>query len=71
MGSVGLPERFKDLPQGPDGLPLRSEGLPGGGGGVYGRMDEWMDGWNFSPFYRTLSPVGAAAQKALRTKTLS
>ena len=22
-----------------------------------------MDGWNFSPFYRTLSPEGAAAQK--------
>ena len=29
------------------------------------QMDGWMDGctdvWNFSPFYRTLSPVGAAA----------
>ena len=27
---------------------------------TYGRMD----GQNFSPFYRTLSPFGAAAQKA-------
>ena len=26
-------------------------------------MDGWTDGGNFSPFYRTLSPCGAAAQK--------
>ena len=26
-------------------------------------IDGGMDGWNFSPFYRTLSSVGAAAQK--------
>ena len=26
-------------------------------------MDGWTDRQNFSPFYRTLSPFGAAAQK--------
>ena len=26
-------------------------------------MDGRMDGWKISPFYRTLSPIGAAAQK--------
>ena len=35
---------------------------------TYGRTDVQMggqtDGRNFSPFYRSLSPVGAAAQKA-------
>ena len=42
---------------------------------TYGRMDVWtyghtdgrtdgrMDGQKISPFYRTLSPIGAAAQK--------
>ena len=28
-----------------------------------GRTDERMDGQKISPFYRTLSPIGAAAQK--------
>ena len=28
-----------------------------------GGTDGWTDKQNFSPFYRTLSPVGAAAQK--------
>ena len=28
-----------------------------------GQTDGWTDGRNFSPFYRTLSPIGAAAQK--------
>ena len=28
-------------------------------------MDGWMDGWNFSPFYRTSSLLGAAAQKGV------
>ena len=27
------------------------------------RMNRWMDGWKISPFYRTLSSIGAAAQK--------
>ena len=36
---------------------------------MYGRTDVRTYGRNFSPFYRTLSPVGAAAQKLLhRTK---
>ena len=26
-----------------------------------GRMDGQTDGWKMSPFYRTLSPIGAAA----------
>ena len=30
-----------------------------------GRMDGRTDGRNFSPFYKTLSPVGAAAQKGM------
>ena len=54
--------------EGSEGLPEGSEGLPEGsdrrarGGRTYGRMD----GRNFSPFYRTFSPVGAAAQKGAR-----
>ena len=39
------------------------------GGWMDQHTDGRTDGWTFSPFYRTLSPVGAAAQKALhRTK---
>ena len=56
---------------GSEGLPERSEGLPGGPGGegwTCGRMDVRMDGQNFSPFYRTLSPVRAAAQKIIKGK---
>ena len=30
------------------------------------QTDGWMDGRNFSSFYRTSSPVGAAAQKGLK-----
>ena len=26
-----------------------------------GRTDGWTDGWKIFPFYRTLSPIGAAA----------
>ena len=33
----------------------------GGNGQTDGRMDGWMDGRKISPFYRTLSPIGAAA----------
>ena len=41
---------------------------------MYGHTDRQVDGWtdrrtdvqNFSPFYKTLSPVGAAAQKTDR-----
>ena len=34
------------------------------GGGTDGRMDKRTDGRKISPFYRTLSPIGAAAQKS-------
>ena len=30
-------------------------------GGTDGWTDERTDGWKISPFYRTLSPIGAAA----------
>ena len=36
---------------------------------TYRWMDVWMDRRNFSPFYRTLSPVGAATQKEV-TKSI-
>ena len=61
-GSEGQPERSEGLSEGSEGLPEGPDGQPGGSGG-----DVWtdvrMDIWNFSPFHRTLSPVGAAAQK--------
>ena len=31
------------------------------GGGTYGRTNKWTDGRKISPFYRTLSPIRAAA----------
>ena len=63
-GPEGLPEGSEGLPEGSEGLSERPEGLPEGpesrpGGNK--RMDIRMDIWNFSPFYRTLSLVGAAA----------
>ena len=53
----------------PGGLLEGSVGLPGGPRG--GQMDKWTYRWtdvwidrrNFSPNYRTLSPVGAATHK--------
>ena len=66
-GPDGLPEEPKGLPEGPKGmqegpeeLPEWTEGLPGG---TNEHMEGQMDGRNFSPFYSTLSPEGAAAQK--------
>ena len=61
-GSEGLSEGPEGLSEGPEGLPEGPECLPGGQGGhtylrTYGR--------NFFPFYRTSSPVGAAAQKGV------
>ena len=58
FGSEGVPEGIEGLPEG-------SGGLTGGGGDRHtdGRTDGRTDVRNFSPFYRTLSPVGAAAQK--------
>ena len=37
----------------------RAGGLAGGGR-MDGRMNKRMDGWKISPFYRTLSPIGAS-----------
>ena len=36
-------------------------GWPRGGEWTDGRTDEWTNGWKISPFYRTSSPIGAAA----------
>ena len=47
--------------RGPEGLPEGPKGLPGAQGGTYERTDVWTDVQNFSPFYRPLSPCGAAA----------
>merc|ERR1712002_152455 len=54
-GCEGQPEGSEGQPEGSEGQPEGSEGLPGGEGRMYVR--------NFSPFYRTSSPLGAAAQK--------
>ena len=60
-GSEGLLEGSEGLPEGSEGLPEGFEGLPGGPGRTYGQTY----GRNFSPFYRTSSPVEAAAQKGM------
>ena len=64
-GPEGLLEGPEGLPEGPEGLPEGPEGLPGAGGDVRKDVvtDGWTDGRNFSPFYKTSSPVGAATQK--------
>ena len=64
-GLEGLSVGSEGLPEGPKGLPEGLEGLAGGpGGGADGRMDVQTERQNFSPFYRSLSPVGSTAQKA-------
>ena len=75
--SEGLPARFEGLPARSEDLPARSEDLPAksdsqstrsdGLGGTNGRTD----GRTISPFYRTSTPTGAAAQKGLKTKIKS
>ena len=52
MGTLGLAKAFQCLT-------LASLG----GGDRW--TNEWMDGQNISPFYRTLSPTGATAQKCI------
>ena len=60
-----LPEGPEGLPEGPEGLSVGPEALPqepethqeARGG----QTDVQTDVWNFSPFYRTSSPVRAAA----------
>ena len=54
--SKGWLEGSEGWREGSEGQPAGSEGQPEGGR-TNGRMDER----NFSPFYRTSSPVGAAA----------
>ena len=46
-------EGSEDQLEGREGYPTGSEGNPG--------VERWTDKKNFSPFYRTLSPLGAAA----------
>ena len=53
--SKGLQEGSEGLPEGYEGQPKRPKGQTGG----------WRYGGNFSPFYRTSSPVGNPAQKGL------
>ena len=65
MASQGLAWTSQGLNRACQGLARASLGLawgpwglaPSGGGGGYGRTDRR----NFSPFYSTLSPTGAAA----------
>ena len=45
----------------PEGHPAGSEGHPGGVGGMDRWTDRWMDNRNFFPYYKTLSPLRAAA----------
>ena len=65
-GSVRLPERPEGFLEGSEGLPEGPEGLTG----VGERTDRWTYRHNFSPFYRTLSTVAAAAQKAAKSTIL-
>ena len=80
VGSEGQLKGYKGQQEGSEGQLEGSGGQPEGcevsqrslrvRGGTYGLIDEGMDGqsWtyiqNFSLDYRTLSPIGAAAQKA-------
>ena len=57
-GSEGQPAGSEGQLEGSGGQPAGSEGQPEGG-----RTDVRTYERNFSPFYRTSSPVGAAAQK--------
>ena len=56
----GQPAGSEGQPAGSEGQPAGSEGQPEGGR-MDGRTDGRTDVRNFSPFYRTSSPVGAAA----------
>ena len=56
----GQPDRREGLPKWPKGL---SDGSQGQGGDAQVKMYVCTGIQNFSPFYRTLSPVKAAAQE--------
>ena len=63
-GTEGQPEGFEGQPEGFEGLPRGSEGLSDGSEGQLrggGQTHGWMCGQNFCPFFRALSPIGAAA----------
>ena len=64
-GQRGLRASQRSLRASQRGLRACQGGLRASQGGTDGRtdgrMDGRMDGQNFFPFYRTLSPVGAAA----------
>ena len=57
-GSEGQLEESEGQPEGSEGQLEGSEGQPRGG-----RTDGWTYGRKISPFYRTSSPTGVAAQK--------
>ena len=58
---------WKGLRANQKGLRASQKGLRASQGGTYVCTDVWTNRWtyvqNFSPFYKTLSPLGAAAQK--------
>ena len=60
-GPEGLSEGPEGLSEGPLGLPGESQGLSEGL--EDGCIDIWMEGQNFSIFYKIFSPLGASAQK--------
>ena len=62
-GSDGQLERSKGQLKGPEGHSAVSEGQPGG-------ASQGMDEQNFSPFYRSLSPLRVAAQKQKEVKKI-
>ena len=69
LGYEGLPEGSEGFlegsgrhPAGSEGHPAGSEGKPGGDGGMDRWTDRQIDKQNFSPFYKTLSPLRTAAQ---------
>ena len=53
-------------------VPLAWTSQAYGGGQTNRQTDKWtnelMNGWNFSPFYRISSPIGAAAQKVIKRR---
>ena len=64
----GQSELSESQPEGSEGYPKGFKCLPGGLRAskeeeMYGKIDGWIDRWIEFPFYRTLSPIGVAAQK--------
>ena len=57
---LGHPARPEAQPARPEAQPARSEAQPASQSSLR-QMNKRTDEWNISPFYRTLSPIGAAA----------